>query len=240
MPAATESDRSTIGLLPAALKRHVAYPAVPLWAGVFVIVLLGTALRLAGASGDLALDEIWTFQLLGRIDSIDQIFWRISHDNNHYLNSVYLYLVGPDASPLLARSLSIALGAAAIFAAAAFNARHGTLAALATALLFAMSFPMVTYGSEARGYMGLVLFTILAVIWLERRLNEQRHGVALGLAILLGTLFHVTMLETVAVAGFGLYGHCGDVPPVLRSLQERHSRSSCRRRGFCCRWWCAS
>jgi len=172
-----------------------------LWVAVLLIAALGLALRLIGARGDLWLDEIWSLDLVAKIGSIDQIFWRINHDNNHYLNSAYLYLVGRDAGPLVARGLSIVLGTATVIAAAAFNAKQGRAAALATALLFAVSYPMVNYGSEARGFAGLVLFTILAVLFVERRLEGRNYGVILGLSILLGTLLHLTMLETVAVCG---------------------------------------
>jgi hypothetical protein len=181
-------------------QRRAARGDFAFWATVVLITVAGLALRTAGARGDLWLDEIWTIELLGHIDSFDQIFWGINHDNNHYLNSAYLYLVGLDSPPLLARGLSIALGCATVAAAAAFNASRGRAPALVTALLFAISYPMVNYGSEARGYAGLVLFTILALLFLERRLKTGKHGVAFGLSILLGVLSHLTMLGTVAVA----------------------------------------
>ena len=104
---------------------------------VAVIGLAGLVLRVLGARGDLWLDEIWSLALLEPLTSIDQIFWRINHDNNHFLNSIYLYLVGPDASPLLQRGLSIALGVGAIVAAGA--AARGRSAIVATSLLFAIS-----------------------------------------------------------------------------------------------------
>ncbi|TIT25126.1 MAG: hypothetical protein E5W81_04450 [Mesorhizobium sp.] len=72
-----------------------------------VIAVTGLVLRLLGARGDLWLDEIWSFALIEPLTSIDQIFWRVNHDNNHFLNSVYLYLIGPDASPLIQRGLCL-------------------------------------------------------------------------------------------------------------------------------------
>ncbi|WP_141246057.1 hypothetical protein [Mesorhizobium sp. WSM3859] len=164
---------------------------------VAVIGVAGLVLRALGARGDPWLDEIWSLVQLEPLTSIDQIFWRINHDNNHFLNSIYLYLVGADASPLLQRGLSIALGVGAIVAAGA--AARGRWAAVATSLLFAISYPMVHYGSEARGYAGLVLFTLLAVMFLERRLDERGSGVAFGAIVLLGFLSHLIMVETVAV-----------------------------------------
>ncbi|MDX8477817.1 hypothetical protein RFN28_04895 [Mesorhizobium sp. VK24D] len=164
---------------------------------VAAIVAAGLVLRLLGARGDLWLDEIWSLVLLEPLTSIDQIFWRINHDNNHFLNSLYLYLAGPDALPLLQRGLSIALGVGAIVAAGA--AARGRWAAVVTSLLFAISYPMVHYGSEARGYAGLVLFTLLSIVFLERRLDKLGSGFAFGVIVLLGFLSHLIMIETVAV-----------------------------------------
>ncbi|TJV69057.1 MAG: hypothetical protein E5X76_26350 [Mesorhizobium sp.] len=164
---------------------------------IAVIGVAGFVLRVLGARGDLWVDEIWSLALLEPLTSIDQIFWRINHDNNHFINSIFLYLVGADATPLLQRGLSIALGVGAVFAAAAVA--RGRWAAVVTSLLFALSYPMVHYGSEARGYAGLVLFTLLAVVFLERRLDRNGSGIAFAAVVLLGFLSHLIMVETVAV-----------------------------------------
>ncbi|WP_421912930.1 hypothetical protein [Mesorhizobium sp.] len=145
------------------------------------------------------MDEIWSLELLRPLTSIDQIFWRVNHDNNHFLNSIYLYLVGPDASPLIQRGLSVALGVATIAVAAMTAAARGRWTMIATSLLFAVSYPMVHYGSEARGYAGLVLFTLACVLLLERRLDGRGSTLAFAAAILLGFLSHLTMLEAAVV-----------------------------------------
>lgn len=165
---------------------------------LLIVASLGLALRLTGARGDLWLDEIWSLSLLRDVTSLDQIFWRINHDNNHFLNSVYLYFVGPDAGSVAQRGLSIALGTMTPLAAAFATARSGPRTQIATALLFAVSYPMVQYGSEARGYVGLVLFTLLAVALLERRM-EGRGGLAFALVVLAGLLSHMTMVGTIAI-----------------------------------------
>ncbi len=165
---------------------------------ISAIALVGLTLRVLGARGNLWQDEIWSISLLGPLTSIDQIFWRINHDNNHFLNSIYQYVVGPAAAPLIQRGLSITLGTCTVIAAAVIS--RGRWAMVASGLLFAVSYPMVHYGSEARGYAGLVLFTLVAVALLERRLDKQgSYGIALAAAILLGFLSHLTMVETVVV-----------------------------------------
>ncbi|UCI05551.1 hypothetical protein [Mesorhizobium sp. B1-1-8] len=176
-----------------AARRSLTWP----WLAVSLIAVAGLVLRFVGARGDLWLDEIWSFALLKPLGSIDQIFWRVNHDNNHFLNSVYLYLVGPDAPPLAQRGLSIALGVATIVAAAVAAAPRGRLAIIATSLLFAVSYPLVHYGSEARGYAGLVLFTVLSLVFLERSLDGRRYArTVLAIAMLFGMLSHLTMIFT--------------------------------------------
>jgi hypothetical protein len=169
------------------------------WTAIAALILLALVLRLFGASGDLWLDEIWSLDLVGRLTSIDQVLWRVNHDNNHFLNSAWLYLTGPDASPLVQRALSILFGTATVLVAAAIVADRGRSAQLIAGLLFAISYPIVHYGSEARGYAGLVLFTLVATLCLQRRLDGRGSALALAAAILLGFLSHLTMLASVAV-----------------------------------------
>jgi hypothetical protein len=92
-------------------------------------------LRLLGARGDLWHDEIWSIVLLKPLTSVDQIFWRINHDNNHFLNSIYQYVVGPDAAPLVQRGLSITLGACTVIAAAAISRGRWAMVASARCCL---------------------------------------------------------------------------------------------------------
>ena len=169
------------------------------WMAIAVIVVLALVLRLVAASGDLWLDEIWSVELVGRLTSVDQVFWRINHDNNHFLNSVWLYLTGPDVSPLVHRALSIAIGTATVPVAMTVVADRGRAAQLVAGLLFAVSYPLVHYGSEARGYAGLVLFTLLSIGCLQRRLDNRGSALALAATILLGFLSHLTMLASVAM-----------------------------------------
>lgn len=172
-------------------------PAV--WAAVVAVALVGLALRLFAASGDLWLDEIWSHELVGRLTSIDQVFWRINHDNNHFLNSVHLYLFGPDTPSVVQRALSIVLGVGTVVAAVAVTADRGQVTQVMAGLLFAVSYPMVHYGSEARGYSGLILFTLASILCLERVLNRRGSRLTLAVAVLFGFLSHLTMLGTVLV-----------------------------------------
>jgi len=166
---------------------------MPRWltAWIAVCILGGLVLRIFGARGDLWQDEIWTFSLLRTVTSPLGIFLDMSADNNHFLNTLYLYYVGADASPLAQRALSILLGTAMIVAVAWLLRRaHWTAVVIGTAV-FAFGYPMVHYGSEARGYAGFLLFTVISIGLAERELEEpsRRNRIWLGVSNLLGTLF---------------------------------------------------
>ncbi len=141
--------------------------------------------------------------LLEPITSLGQIIWGINHDNNHFLNSFYLYLTGLDEPVMIQRALSVALGSAAILAAGLAVRRCGRATALAAMLLFAMTHPMVHYSSEARGYSGLVLFLLIALIFLQRELDRPAllNVDALGAAIGLGLLSHLTTAAAAVTLG---------------------------------------
>lgn len=179
------------------MKSSDARASRALFWSVLVLTIAGFVLRLLCARGDLWLDEVWSIQNLEHIPNIGDIFWGISQDNNHILNSLWLWFVGPDAAPIVIRLESIILGTFTIPIAAKFCARGGPVAALAGAALVAGSAIFVHYGSEARGYAGLILMIFIAAEALENFLkdpNEHRSRLLFGAAIAFGTLFHLTML----------------------------------------------
>jgi len=171
------------------------------WILAFFVIAAAGVLRLIGARGDLWLDEIWTLRLIAPVGSVGEILLDIGHDNNHHLNSIYLYLIGPEASSLAQRGLAVVLGTATVAVAGLAAAPRGQAAVIFAMLLFGFAYPMVHYGSEARGYAGLVLFLLLAVVFLERALDRSdwrlRHS--LGAAIGLGLLCHLTMVAGAAI-----------------------------------------
>lgn len=167
------------------------------------ILALGAWLRIAGSSGALWFDEIWSLQNLEGLSGPGGIIWGISQDNNHFLNSLWLWLVGPGASPLRMRAMAIAFGCGSIVMASRIVHREaGRTGALTAALLFAASPILVQYGSEARGYSGMVFGLLWAVDALSRFLDQPRANrprLEFGLAIAIGALSHIEMLPAAAV-----------------------------------------
>lgn len=83
-------------------------------AAVVGLTLLGCTARVLAARGELWIDEIWSLTLVAGLTSPDQVFWDLPHDNNHILNSLWLYLAGPDRAPIVYRVPAIAFGTTSI------------------------------------------------------------------------------------------------------------------------------
>src|SRR3954468_23417206 len=107
LPRAAMSDQPQ-----GAPRRSLASSTVMAAGGL--ALLLGLALRIRGAEGDLWLDEIWSLRLVGLLRPGRFLIASLAVDNNHYLNTLFLLLAGPDAPVLVLRSFSILLGLAAI------------------------------------------------------------------------------------------------------------------------------
>ena len=64
------------------------------WILLAGIVLIASGLRVVGMIDDFWLDEIWSWSFAMDKRSIVDIFTTIHHDNNHYLNTVWMHLLG--------------------------------------------------------------------------------------------------------------------------------------------------
>ena len=181
-----------------------------------LLVALGLALRVACARGDLWLDEIWTLKLVEPLRSGFEVFWNISNDNNHFLNSLWMYELGQNGPPWLYRLPSILCGGVSVAVAGRIGFRTSPAAGLIAGLLVAVAFPFVNYGSEARGYGALILAMLVALSAFDRALpllgrpeaqsEIRRPSGIMGVAVGLGALAHLEMLAGAAVLGFTAFG----------------------------------
>ncbi len=167
------------------------------------ITLAALALRLAAARGDLWLDEIWSLQLISDLPGPLDIVLGLPNDNNHILNSLWLWAVGAQAPPLLLRLQSILCGTAAVPVAALLARRTmGARAGLIAATTIAFGYIFVVYSSEARGYAGLILCALLCLLFADQWLDEPTQEPALQRFALVGAIgmfCHLTMLLPLAL-----------------------------------------
>ena len=179
-------------------------------AAVLGATLLGCLLRAAASTGDLGLDEAWSLRLVAQVHSLGAVFWGISHDNNHLLNSAWLYVAGQDRPVWLYRLPAVVCGTLTVPALARLCWRRSPAAGVIAAVIGAVALPLVDFGSEARGYAGLVLATVVALDEADRavdtalsgdRARRRRVSWRLGAAVGFGALCHLTMAYPAAVLG---------------------------------------
>jgi hypothetical protein len=159
-----------------------------------VVALAGALARLAAAGGDLWLDEIWSIELARSAGGPLAVLTALHHDNNHHLNTLYLLLVGPSASPVVQRGLALASGVLLVALLAVRAVRRASGEAAAWATFCALSYVLVHYGSEARGYSSAVALAVAAQLALARWLETRRAGwaAAFAAAAALGLLAHLS------------------------------------------------
>lgn len=73
-----------------------AFPFPPLifWGGAGFLVFAAAGIRLWASLNDFWLDEIWSLTLAASLGSPLEILTKLKQDNNHHLNTFFLYLWG--------------------------------------------------------------------------------------------------------------------------------------------------
>ena len=124
------------------------------------------------------------------------VFTKIHHDNNHYLNTLYLFLVGSVGNWPGYRIPSILAGIGTVALAGLIGRRRNPASALLAMLVLGFSYVLVLYSSEARGYMGVVFFSLQSFYLLDRYLETKRWPFALmfSLSAVLGLMSHLVFL----------------------------------------------
>ena len=163
--------------------------------GCALALLVGGALRVPGLATDLWLDEIWTWARVQDLHSPLGVFTSLHDSNNHYLNSLWIYAIG-DAPGWLWRLPAWIAGTASIALGAALGWRRGRLEAVLAAWLLALSFALLHFSSEARGYASLVAFALAAQLVLERDLAAPtpRRAALFGACVVGGFLSQLVFL----------------------------------------------
>ncbi|MFC1590643.1 glycosyltransferase family 39 protein [Candidatus Omnitrophota bacterium] len=191
---------------------------------LFSIIILGIALRASGLFHDFWLDEIWTFLMVSELESPVGIFTELLHDNNHHLNSLYIFVMGTDlpANWVKYRLLSFFCGIAAILMIYLLGKRifssKGT--GVISAFLAAISYPLILYSVEARGYSPLIFFSLASLYLLIEYLatEKPKYLFLFYLSFLAGMLSHLQF--TLVAAGL-FFLACADISAEPVSLRRK-------------------
>ncbi len=140
------------------------------WPWALAITLAAALLRWPAMSTAFWLDEIWSWEMARSVASLGEIFTAdlLRLDNNHHLSSVWLYLLGDREGWLGYRFLAFSTGVLSVLAAAWIGRLHSLWAGIASGGLFAGSFFLIVYSTEARGYGPAVCFALCALLALHR------------------------------------------------------------------------
>lgn len=171
------------------------------------LVAIALVVRVLSARGALWIDEILSLGLATSAEHAWDLVTRVHHDNNHVLNSLWMRLLGRDASAFLFRLPSVLAGTLAVALLARWRWQSSPREGLVAGALGCVSLPLVQYGSEARGY-GFALAATFGAILLARRAEVApccSWAAAYWLVALVGVLSHLSFLFVLAgLAGWAL------------------------------------
>src|SRR5262245_53804686 len=155
---------------------------------------IGAALRVLAAHNDLWFDEVWTLRLLReRVHSFGDVFTNLKHSNNHHLCSLWMWLVGQNASAMMYRLPSVLSSIGTIVLAGLIGLRQSRLEGCIAVILTSWSYLLIHFGTEARGFSLAIFFALLA--WYALQQFEERRSwtwiIAFWSAVVLGFLAHL-------------------------------------------------
>ena len=165
---------------------------------LLVAVLVSLALRVPGMLHDFWFDEAWSALLVREyVASPLDILTRLHVDNNHPLNSFFLWALGDRPAWFVYRIPSLIFAIASVVLAGRIMARRGRAQAIVAVILIGCSYPLIVYASEARGYAAMIFFVLLALDAHERYLVTRQWPAltTFWVAVILGFLSHLTFVH---------------------------------------------
>lgn len=140
-----------------------------------LLFLVAVFVRILAARGDFAMDEIWSLRLVTEnAHCLTDIIFKITHDNNHILNSIWMYILGPQQVWQLYRIPAVIGGSLCVLFSFLIARQQSRAQGVAALVLVGFCFPLVFYSSEARGY-GLMMGFIMIAFYAMQRLIKGGH-----------------------------------------------------------------
>jgi hypothetical protein len=136
---------------------------------LILLIIIAFILRAIPAiSTDFQIDEIFSLRLVSSLSSPVDIFSAsMNIDNNHLLNSLFMYLAG-NCAPWVYRIPSLLAGTFAVLVTYLTGVRQsGKMAGLIASCMVTISYPMIFYSAEARGYSTAMFLGVLSYYLLQ-------------------------------------------------------------------------
>ena len=180
------------------------------------LIVLAAIMRVIATHNDLWLDELISLRIANAVKTPWQIFSNVHSDNNHYLNTLFLYFAKKQSYAPAYRWLSVLWGVLLVPAGYWLLVRRSRMEAVILAGLLACSYPLIHFSSEARGYSGALLGSVLACAALARwmmRTDRGREsflfGIGLRIGLSAGDSLAFDRLRDLVLAGRGIAYHAG-------------------------------
>jgi hypothetical protein len=169
------------------------------------VLALAALLRLGALRAEFWFDEIWSWEFARRAGSPWEVFagTHHHHDNNHKLNTLFLWLFPDGVGWWWYRLPSFVAGLVSVALAVLIARRRGRVEAVIAALLFATNYWLAVAATEARGYALAVCFALLAFYALEGYFvrGGWRMLVLFWVSVILGFSAHLTFIHCYLALG---------------------------------------
>ena len=187
------------------------------------IILLATSVFVICSRGELWFDEVLSLQWAKNASTPWQLLTDYRHDNNHLLNSLWLWLVGTKAPEMALRALAVISGTATLVLIYLLGSIFSPQTKLVPLILAAGSYAIVLYSSEARGY-APALAASLGCLWIWLRVEGRPSLPSLAAFWAMaaaGLLAHPTTVYLLAALGCWQLGRKNlAVPATLRDVRN--------------------
>lgn len=134
---------------------------------VALLVLAGVALRIGSSMNCFWMDEIWSYFTAMQASHPWEIITKIEVTNNHPLNTLFIYLMGDTKNWVWYRVPSIITGSLVPVLVWKAASEYGLVEGLAAVGIATISYPLVLYSSEARGYAPALFFALVSFFLLQ-------------------------------------------------------------------------
>jgi hypothetical protein len=137
-------------------------------------VIVAFGLRAVAASDNFWLDEVFTYYLAMDMRSCWDAITKVRIDH-HILNTMYMYLVGDQSNWAWYRLLSVVTGTVSVLLLLYAVAGSGLVGTVSVLFLSCLSYPLVVYSSEARGYAPAIFFSLCSFLLIQRYWTATKH-----------------------------------------------------------------
>lgn len=166
------------------------------WLWSVLILCIATLVRVRLLNADLSIDEVWSLKLASQMHSPLDVF-SLHSDNNHYLNTLWLYFLGPLQPFWIYRLAAFLCGMTLIALVMKEGWKKRPLLGMILGLAFALSPFFVFYSAQARGYGPATLFAYLAFLSMQTLIHKQqmRDALVFGLLCIIGFLWQLVFIH---------------------------------------------